>query len=65
MRPTGESVIAIYPERPDITTATLRFDRGWTGRIHDEWGSSDVVMGQGEHLSRDISSGILLVGTAT
>jgi len=65
MKPTGESVIAIYPERPDITTATLRFDRGWTGRIHDEWGSSDVVMGQGEHLSRDISSGILLVGTAT
>ena len=59
---TGECVIAIYPERPDISTTNLRFDRDWTGRIHDEHGYVDTAIARGTHLSRDISSGLLLVG---
>ena len=62
MKSTGECVIAIYPERPDISTVTLRFDRGWTGRIHDEHGYTDTAIARGAHLTRDISSGLLLSG---
>ena len=62
MKPTGECVIAIYPEQPGISTTTLRFDRGWTGRIHDEHGFTDTAIARGAHLSRDISSGRLLIG---
>jgi hypothetical protein len=59
---TGECVIAIYPERPDISTTNLHFDRDWTGRIHDEHGYIDAAIARGTDLSRDISSGLLLVG---
>ena len=59
---TGECVITVYPERPEVKHTELVFDRAWQGRIYDEQGYLDCAVAQGERLSRDISGGLLLIG---
>ena len=59
---SGECVITVYPERPEIAETTLYFDRDWKGRIHDSVGYTDCVVQRGGTLRRDISGGALFVG---
>ena len=58
----GSCVIAVYPERPEITDMDLTFERAWKGRLHDAQGYTDVVVDRGATLRRDISNGLLCVG---
>jgi hypothetical protein len=59
---TGECVITVYPERPEVQYADLVFDRAWQGRIYDEQGYLDCAVSRGERRSHDISGGLLLIG---
>jgi hypothetical protein len=59
---SGECVITVYPERPEVQYADLVFDRAWQGRIYDEQGYLDCAVSRGERRSHDISGGLLLIG---
>ena len=61
-RAAGDCVITVYPETPEIRDVDLVFERAWKGRIHDEFGYTDVVIDRGQTVRRDISSGLLFVG---
>ena len=62
LKSNGACVITVYPEDPEIRDIDIIFERAWKGRIHDEFGYTDVVIDRGQVIRRDVSSGLLFVG---